>query len=166
MTLLDCLYEFLICTGAVLAFCVLISTPKKTVLCSSVISGVAYVIYRLIFVYADREILAYFIATVFISLASEICARIYKKPSTVFIFPGIIPLVPGVGLYNSMYCLVQGDQQGFGANATNTVFIAGAIAIAVAVVHILARSVIFGKGKHSLPYRIKMFEETDDGSHN
>lgn len=164
MTFLSALTEFLLCVGAVLAFCVLINTPKKTVLCSSVISGLAYVMYRLIFVESGREILAYFVATVFISVASEICARIYKKPSTVFIFPGIIPLVPGVGLYNSMYCLVQGDHAGFGIHAANTAFIAGAIAIAVAVVHIIARSSLVTRGKHHLPYRMKMFEESDENS--
>ena len=141
MNFLDYCLEFLLCFGAILAFCVLINVPKKTVLCSSAISGAAYVIYRLIYVSSDKEILAYFLATLFISVASEICARVYKKPSTVFIFPGIIPLVPGIGLYNTMLYLVQGDYNMFMITAANTLFIAGAIAIAVAIVHIVARSV-------------------------
>ena len=57
MTFLSALTEFLLCVGAVLAFCVLINTPKKTVLCSSVISGLAYVMYRLIFVGRDARYL-------------------------------------------------------------------------------------------------------------
>jgi len=101
MTFLDYLIEFVLCTGAILSFCVLISVPKKAVPASSLVGGLAYVLYRLIFINFGREILAYFLATVFIALSAEICARIYKKPSTVFIFPGIIPLVPGVVLSRS-----------------------------------------------------------------
>ena len=164
MPFLSYFIEFLLCFGAVLAFCVLLNVPKQTVVCSSAISGIAYVIYRLILIEAEREILAYFLATVFIAVASEICARIYKKPSPVFIFPAIIPLVPGVGLYNSMYCLVQGDQAGFGVHAANTVFIAGAIAIAVAVVHILARSLTMRRSGSTFPYQIKTLEEIDENS--
>ncbi|MBE6618545.1 MAG: threonine/serine exporter [Ruminococcaceae bacterium] len=164
MTFLDYLIEFVLCTGAILSFCVLISVPKKAVPASSLVGGLAYVLYRLIFINFGREILAYFLATVFIALSAEICARIYKKPSTVFIFPGIIPLVPGVGLYNSMYCLVQGDQQGFSANATKTVFIAGAIAIAVAVVHIIARSIVSRRAGRVMLYTVQTPEEDDKTS--
>lgn len=145
MTFLDCVLEFFLCFGATLTFCVLINVPRKTILCSSAISGIAYVIYRLIHINAGKEILGYFVATLFISLMSEVCARIFKKPATVFIFPGIIPIVPGIGLYNTMLCLVQSDYGMFMVNAANTVFIAGAIAIAVAVVHIIARSIFSRK---------------------
>ncbi|MBQ8743031.1 MAG: threonine/serine exporter family protein [Clostridia bacterium] len=133
--------EFFLCFGAVAAFTVLINSPKSTALASSFIGAVAYVIYRIVFVNSKREILSYFVAAIAVAVASEICARIYKKPSTIFIFPGIIPLVPGLGLYNSMLALVQNDYNTFTLKATNTLFIAGAIAIAVAIVHVASRSV-------------------------
>ncbi len=141
MTFLDYFVEFLLCVGAIIAFCGLINSPKNTVICASAVSGIAYIVYRIISVNTGRVILAYFVASLVISIASEVCARIFKRPSTVFIFPGIIPLVPGVGLYNTMLYLVQGDYDMFIVTAVNTLFTAGAIAIAVAVVHIIARSV-------------------------
>ena len=37
-----------------------------------------------------------------LSIISEIFARIFKEPVTVFSIPGIIPLVPGLPLYRAM----------------------------------------------------------------
>ena len=44
MTFLDYLVEFVLCTGAILSFCVLISVPKKSVPASSLVGGLAYVL--------------------------------------------------------------------------------------------------------------------------
>ncbi len=37
---------------------------------------------------------------------SEIMARIYKSPTTVFFIPGVVPLIPGGSLYRTMYAAV------------------------------------------------------------
>ncbi len=140
MTVWQYIFEFIICALSVGSFCIIARSPKNTLPAASLISAIAYIVYRLININAGKEIFAYFIASLVISVLSEILARIYKKPSTVFIFPGIIPLVPGVGLYNSMLYLIRHDYGMFTATAVNTLFISGAIAIAVAIVHITARS--------------------------
>lgn len=44
------------------------------------------------------------------TLYSEIMARVLKTPATVFLIPGLIPMVPGGSLYYTMAFLVQGDQ--------------------------------------------------------
>ncbi|MBE6607356.1 MAG: threonine/serine exporter [Ruminococcaceae bacterium] len=141
MTVWHYLFEFVICAFSVASFSVITSAPRNTILASSLVSAIAYVIYRFIHINAGKEIFAYFVASLVISILSEILARVYKNPSTVFIFPGILPLVPGVGLYNSMLYLVQRDYEMFTAKAVTTLFISGSIAIAVAIVHITARSV-------------------------
>ena len=48
-----------------------------------------------------------FFATVVIALASELFARIWKEPTTVFEVPAIIPLVPGLGMYKGMNYILQ-----------------------------------------------------------
>ena len=145
MTAWQCLFEFIICALSVAAFSIITSAPQNTIWSSSFVSAFAYIIYRLININAGKEIFACFIATLVISILSEILARVYKNPSTIFIFPGILPLVPGVGLYNSMLYLIQRDYEMFIAKAVNTLFISGSIAIAVAIVHITARSIFTRK---------------------
>ena len=159
MTVWQYLFEFVICALSVASFSVITSAPRNTIYASSLASALAYLIYRLIYINAKKEIFAYFIAAIVISVLSEICARIFKKPSTIFIFPGILPLVPGVGLYNSMLYLIERNYEMFIAKAVTTLFIAGSIAIAVAIVHITARS-IFPRKNGIIPInRINMKKE-------
>lgn len=56
-----------------------------------------------------------------------------KMPATIFIFPGVIPLVPGVGIYNTMTAFVGGDIQNGISLGFSTCAIAGAMAMAMAV---------------------------------
>jgi len=44
------------------------------------------------------------------TLFSELCARWRRAPSTVFLLPGLIPLVPGSSLYYTLYGLLNGDE--------------------------------------------------------
>lgn len=159
MSVWQYLFEFVICALSVAAFSVVTSVPKNTIYASSLIGAFAYIIYRLIYINAQKEIFAYFIAALVISVLSEICARVFKKPSTIFIFPGILPLVPGVGLYNSMLCLIERNYDMFTEKAVTTLFISGSIAIAVAIVHITARSVFPRKNGIVPINRINMQEE-------
>ena len=72
-----------------------------------------------------------FIANMLASFATagfaEICARIGKAPSTIFLLPGCIALVPGGSLYNAMRCLLIKDYNEFGAQLLTT----GKVAIAI-----------------------------------
>ena len=72
-----------------------------------------------------------FIANMLASFATagfaEICARIGKAPSTIFLLPGCIALVPGGTLYQAMRCLLIKDYNEFGAQLLTT----GKVAIAI-----------------------------------
>lgn len=43
-----------------------------------------------------------------VALLSEMMARVYKSPATIFIMVGCFPLVPGNGIYYTMLYAVQG----------------------------------------------------------
>ena len=49
------------------------------------------------------------IATVIAGIYSEVLARIIKVPVVVIITPSIIPLVPGAGLYYTLYNFINKD---------------------------------------------------------
>lgn len=142
MSLLYYLRDVVACVAAVICYGMIMSVPFVP-LCYAAGSGtLAYLAYRLIFLLAGHELLGYLVASLIIAVSSEILARICKKPVTIFVLPGVIPLVPGVGLYRTMLCLVQNDLTGFETAFVRTLFISGIIAVTVAVVNAAARNLL------------------------
>ena len=104
--------QLISCGVAAAAFSVLLHQPWKTIPVSSVIAVAGYAVFLLL----GKSTLAYFLATLFIGICCEICARVMKRTATLFVTGAIVPLVPGVGLYNTMLYVVAGDY----SHAVNT----------------------------------------------
>lgn len=54
---------------------------------------------------------------------SEIMARVRKAPVTVFLVPGILPLLPGSFLYYAMQALMAGQMELFQHNAVTLILV-------------------------------------------
>lgn len=84
-----------------------------------------------IYILCDRLGLSSFLsnmfATIVLSLGSELCARIFKIPTPVFLFPAIIVLVPGSCLYYSMSSLLSADYPAALENGIEMLRISGGI---------------------------------------
>ncbi|MGL4761936.1 MAG: threonine/serine exporter family protein [Sarcina sp.] len=82
-----------------------------------------------------------FLATTISSAAltfySEILARNLKSPATVFLMPGIIPLVPGGGLFYTMTGLLTGNDIQFEAYKISTFEATAGIAIGVIIASLI-----------------------------
>jgi uncharacterized membrane protein YjjB (DUF3815 family) len=76
-----------------------------------------------------------------VGIFSEIAAAVYRKPATVYIIPGIIPLVPGGGMYETMLYSVLGNRETASFIGFRTLSAAAAIAVAIAIASSLARFV-------------------------
>lgn len=93
---------------ATTAFAVLFNAPKRTLIPVGLIGAVGWSVYLLMrdyFSYSSP--LSIFCGTVVLSLLSELFARIYKQPVTLFTIPGIVPLVPGLPIYQGMYYMIM-----------------------------------------------------------
>lgn len=141
------LKNFIICTTAVIFYSLLMNSPKRSVIYSALIAGSGYVIFDIFRYIIGNEMLGYFAATLFIAVTGEVFARLKKMPSTIFIFPAIIPLVPGIGLYQTMLQLVQKEYTTALIKGVQTLFIAGAMAVAIALINVVARMVFPRKTK-------------------
>ena len=75
------------------------------------------------------DLICYFIATLVASIYSEIMARIRKYPAISYLVTSIFPLIPGAGIYYTTSRLVAGDMTGFAQKGTQTIAIAGVIAV-------------------------------------
>ena len=114
---------------AIAAFSVYIEAPKKHLIWCGFLGALCWLIYLLCL---DIGIIwATFISTLAITLISHIFARILKGPVTVFLIPGILPLVPGAYLYRTVYEFFFGTRAQMTFNFMLTIEIAGAIALAI-----------------------------------
>ena len=95
---------------ATVSFGILFQGPRRILPFSGVIGGIGWVLFiTLKGVWEIHSFAANFMATVVIALLSEITARLLREPVTVFNLPAIIPLVPGLGIYQGMYYILQGS---------------------------------------------------------
>lgn len=130
----QCLYAALSCLG----FCGILGVRRgKYIIAACAAGGAAWAVYLL----ADGqpEPVRYLIATVACALLSEIFARIFRAPATVFLFVAIIPMVPGGGLYYTMEALLSGNQVLCAQLGLQTGAAAAAIAVGASLVTSLMR---------------------------
>lgn len=133
MTWTEALLEFALSALASVLFAVLFRAPRKTLPVVGVIAGLGWVAFRAM----GGTLPAYFFATLGIAVAGEIAARALKMPATICTHVAVIPLVPGVGLYETMLHLVEGDTATGLAVGARTLLAIGMIAMAIGVASLL-----------------------------
>ena len=133
------LYSFLACVG----FCLVFEIKKPSfIFFASLIGAVAWAVYLLMANWFHfSAVISNLIATVAMSVLAELLARILKAPTTIFLVIGIVPLVPGGGLYYTMSHLLDGELELFTQRGLNTIAAAGAIAVGVSLVSSIARMI-------------------------
>ena len=138
---LPCLYAFIACAS----FCFIFQVRKPLfILLCSLNGAISWLVY-LLTDFLPFEAARYFVATIAVSALAEILARALKAPATIFLVIGIIPLVPGGGLYYTMDYLISGDFAMFTAKGLQTAAAAGAIAAGASMVTSLVRMLTWRK---------------------
>lgn len=116
---------------AVLTLSVLFSIPKRFLVYSGIVGAIGWLIYLICIRIELKETTSMFFATLTVALISHSFARILKAPVTVFLIPGILPMVPGVGMYRIVYYMITENSEMAAYYFNHTLQIAGMIAIAV-----------------------------------
>lgn len=88
-----------------IAFSLLFGVPKKFYPWCGIIGGAGWAVYVLASGYCSPSA-ASFLATVVVIFLSRAAAVRNRCPSTIFLISGILPLVPGAGIYWTVYYLV------------------------------------------------------------
>jgi len=122
-----------------LGFAVLYNIRGKKLIFSAIGGLLSWVVYVVASNYGFNEITKYFFAGLAVSIYSIICTRTLKAPLTVFLTPGIIPLVPGSGLYYTMSYGLNGQLDLFLQRGLLTVSVSVAIASGIMVASSLNR---------------------------
>ena len=114
-----------------LCFGLLFNLRDKKLIAVTACGGIGWLIFILLDRLFEEEFLCYFFVALLISLSAEILARFMKSPTTVFIAPALIPLVPGSSLYYTMANALSGNTELFAEKAIDTLTYAAALAVGV-----------------------------------
>ncbi len=94
---------------ATIAFGVLFNIHGKNLFFAGIGGALGWLVYKIGLYFGLSVILSMFFSAIAFSAYSEIYARILKTPVTTIVVCALIPLVPGGGMYNTMYEAIKGD---------------------------------------------------------
>ncbi|CCK99218.1 membrane protein [Clostridioides difficile] len=154
MTDMSMILHFLFSGVATAGFAVFFNAPLYLLLPAGITGGIGWIVYVYLFNFTTNAVFAGFIAAALVSACSETLARKLKQPAIVFVIPGILPLIPGIGLYNTMLSLIQKNYSLAMSKGTDALFLSASIALGVLVVTSFVRTLNLLKiRKNFIPYR-------------
>ena len=123
--------EFIVAMFATISFAILFNAPKKEVISCGLTGALGWVVYYGMTQHEINSVLASLVATFCLTVLARAFAVIRKNPVTMYLLPGIFPLVPGAGIYYTAYYLFIGNTEMSGFKGLETLEIAGAIVFGI-----------------------------------
>ncbi|QIB70548.1 threonine/serine exporter [Aminipila butyrica] len=128
------LWQFIFGLVATVGFAILFHVPKRHIFVASLIGGMGWVVFAYCRSDYGGALLGCFLAACVVGFFAGICSRVFKETATVFTIPGIIPLVPGAGMYYTTLYLISGQLEQAATTGTETLLMAGSISVGLLVV--------------------------------
>lgn len=150
MTIIQTLGAFF----ATISLAIILGVPKKFTALAGLDGAIGWLVYLALGSGEEHIVFRSFAAALIVALVSHSFARILKAPVTVFLISGILPLVPGTGMYRIAYYFIEGDGKLFSYYLSQTILVAGVIAIAIFIMDTIFR--IF---RQKLPMKRKKEED-------
>lgn len=129
------LTQFVVAVVATISFGITFHVPKRHYLAGGLTGAVGWMVYILCYdLLGVTAPVAVLIATLPLTLCARFFSVYHKAPVTVFLLPGIFPLVPGAGIYYTAYYFIQSNNALALSNGISTFKIAVALATGIALV--------------------------------
>ena len=125
--------EFIFAFLGTLGFAFIFNVPLRHMPVASFIGGAGWVVYQIAVAMDSGVAIACFFGACTVGLTSDLASRICKEAATIFVIPGVLPLVPGAGTYYTMLAIVNGDLDLAASKGIETLAMAGAIALGLLV---------------------------------
>ncbi|WP_294401826.1 threonine/serine exporter family protein [uncultured Clostridium sp.] len=126
---------------ASLGFGIIFNIKGKNLIFAALGGGLSWFCYLCFNRQNMSDVLAFFLSSVIFSIYSEICARVLKTPVTTIVICALIPLVPGAGMYYTMYETITGNVSGAIELGLTTIANAGSLALGVIFVSTITRQI-------------------------
>lgn len=125
------LTQFIVSIISTLSFAVLFNAPKKELLYCGLTGGIGWIVYLICLKNNVSIYISCLLAAIILTLVARTISALRRKPVTLYLVPGIFPLVPGAGIYYTSYYLIMGQMESFSSKGAETFLIAGAITLGI-----------------------------------
>lgn len=136
---LSLIENFIYASVATCGFAIFFNTQKKMIVFNGLVGGIGWMVYLLLSQKYDNPFIYAFFSAATVSFCAEILARKLKQAAIVIIIPGILPLIPGIGLYNTVYFVMEKKYIEAATSGTRAFIISTGIALGILVVSSLSR---------------------------
>ncbi len=126
---------------ASLGFGIIFNIKGKNLIFAALGGGLSWFCYLFFSRFSTSDAVSFFLSSIIFSIYSEICARILKTPVTTIVVCALIPLVPGAGMYYTMYETITGNVSGAIELGLTTLANAGSLALGVIFVSTITRQI-------------------------
>ena len=130
---------------AVVSFSINLEIPKKHLIIVGIVGALGWITYIICDYLKLPNILSYFISTLLVAILSLILSKILNAVSTIFLIPGILPIVPGAAMYKMIYFLINNNWKESVYQLLQVILITGGIALAIFITESIKRIKIIRK---------------------
>lgn len=132
--------QFIFAFFATAGFTLIFNIPHRHIFFAAFTGGCGWTAFQYIQQSGQTAVIACFIAACIVAALGEAFSRLFKEASIIFIIPGMLPLVPGAGMYKTMLYLLQENLPQSSAAGMETLMLTGAIAVGILMVSSFVRA--------------------------
>lgn len=127
-----------------IAFAIMFHVPKRFYISCGTIGTIGWLVYCGVVPSTSAAVASFFGTLVAVLISRALAVRM-KCPVTMFMIPGIFPLIPGASVYYMAYDLVMGDMGTAGQSGFLALKIAFGIALGIVISVSIPREVFRGE---------------------
>ena len=115
---MEVIFQIVMAFLACIAFSIIFNAPRKELPFCGISGSISWGVYFFVNQILSQQVLATFLATLVVTIVCRFLSSIRLEPSTMYHIAGILPLVPGMNIYNAMSGILSNDllycfEQGF-----------------------------------------------------
>lgn len=107
--MMEVIFQTVMAFFACVAFSIIFNAPKKELPFCGISGSVSWGVYFFVNEVLSQQVLATFLATLAVTIVCRYLSSIRLAPSTMYHIAGILPLVPGMNIYNAMFGILSND---------------------------------------------------------
>lgn len=121
-------------------FAMFFSCPKRSIKFSALAGAIGFLVYSIALDLLGGVFLPILAGAYITGILGEFFARNFHMPAILFIIPGIINLVPGKGIYNTLFYFVDNQKNLALSNLFDTLATASAISFGILLASVISNS--------------------------